>query len=347
MSVEAPLLRVRDLVVEYRQHRSPPVRALDGVSLEVATGETLGLVGESGSGKSTLGRAILGLAPILSGTVELAGRDITHAGTRQRREVSRQLQVVFQDPYSSLNPSRTIGQTLAEPLLVHERLSRAETATRVRQALRRVGLPADTAGRYPSNFSGGQRQRIAIARALILSPTLIICDEPVSSLDLSIQAQVLNLLADLQTELSLSYLFISHDLAVVRHTTKRVVVMYRGRIMEEGPAAIVCSAPAHPYTQALLASVPVPDPELQRAARARRVRVAASSVAFGTDTGGCPFAARCPYAIEQCLGEVPPLDRAPNGNLAACIRLPEVASTSSINSTAVGVGASNGRIPHP
>ena len=327
MNASGPLLEVRDLVVKYKQpgHKSAPLRALGGVSLEINPGETLGLVGESGSGKSTLGRAILGLAPISEGTVAFDGRDITHASQKERRRLSRVLQVVFQDPYSSLNPARTIGQTLAEPLLVHEQLSRSQTAERVGAALRRVGLPADSATRYPSNFSGGQRQRIAIARALIITPRLVICDEPVSALDLSIQAQILNLLEDLQNELSLSYLFISHDMAVVRHATQRVVVLYQGRIMEEGPAHTVCDTPSHPYSQALLASVPVPDPALQRSRQALRVRVARDGVYEGPVLHGCPFAARCPHVIDECHTVTPPLAPAPNGNLVACIRSSEIA----------------------
>jgi peptide/nickel transport system ATP-binding protein len=328
MSVETPLLEVRDLVVEYRQpgHRSAPLRALGGVSLLLMPGETVGLVGESGSGKSTLGRAVLGLVPIARGEIAFDGRDITKSDQRERRRLSRELQVVFQDPYSSLNPARTIGQTLAEPLLVHEKLNRGQTATRVNAALRRVGLPPDTAERYPSNFSGGQRQRIAIARALIVTPRLVICDEPVSALDLSIQAQILNLLDDLQDELSLSYLFISHDMAVVRHVAQRVVVLYRGRVMEEGPAHRVCDTPAHPYSQALLASVPVPDPALQRARREVRQRVTRDVTDADASLTGCPFVARCPHAIERCTEVTPPLVPAPNGNLVACIRADEIGS---------------------
>jgi peptide/nickel transport system ATP-binding protein len=263
-----PLLDVADLRVAYRQGRRPPVQALAGVSLTIAPGETLGLVGESGSGKSTLGNAILGLVSIASGTIAFDGEDITVAGRRRRRELSRHLQVVFQDPYGSLNPSRTIAQTLAEPLLVHQQLSRSETRVRVTEMLERVGLAADTADRYPREFSGGQRQRIAIARSLMLSPRLVICDEPVSALDLSVQAQILNLLADLQRELGVAYLFISHDLAVVRHLSRRIAVIHRGRIVEMGPTADVYEQPRDPYTRALLAAAPVPDPDAQRARRA-------------------------------------------------------------------------------
>jgi ABC-type glutathione transport system ATPase component len=262
------LLTVHDLTVEYRSgRRAKHVRALDSVSLSIGAGETLGLVGESGSGKSTLARAILGLAPVRSGTIEYDGRDITRATRSERRALSADVQVVFQDPYSSLNPARTVRQTLAEPLGVHERLSRREVSERVREMLVRVGLAADAADRYPRHFSGGQRQRIAIARALMLSPRLIVCDEAVSALDLSVQAQILNLLLELQEELSLSYLFISHDLSVVRHLSHRIVVLYLGEVVESGPTNVVCGRPTHPYTRALLASAPVPDPAPQRARR--------------------------------------------------------------------------------
>jgi ABC-type glutathione transport system ATPase component len=268
----ARLLDVRELTVDYRAaRRGKPVRALDSVSLAIGAGETLGLVGESGSGKSTLARAILGLTPVHSGTIEFDGRDITRATRRERQALSADIQVVFQDPYSSLNPARTIRQTLAEPLGVHERLSRPETFERVGAMLGRVGLPADAGDHYPRHFSGGQRQRIAIARALMLSPRLIILDEAVSALDLSVQAQILNLLLELQEELSLSYLFISHDLSVVRHVSHRVAVLYRGQLVESGPTDVVCQRPDHTYTRELLASAPLPDPAAQRARRAERL----------------------------------------------------------------------------
>ncbi|MHA6757631.1 ABC transporter ATP-binding protein [Streptacidiphilus sp. PAMC 29251] len=314
-------LDVHDLTVEFRQgRRNPPLRAVDGVSLEIGAGETLGLVGESGSGKSTLGRAILGLTRATSGSVRFDGGDITHAGLRRRRELSSRMQAVFQDPYSSLNPTRTIGQTLAEPLLVHRRLDRAETGAQVRAMLDRVGMPGDTADRYPSQFSGGQRQRIAIARALMLSPDLVICDEPVSALDLSIQAQVMNLLGDLQRELRLSYLFIAHDLAVVRHLSHRIVVLYRGQVMESGPAAQVYGHPGHPYTEALLAAAPVPDPEHQRVRRTAR----AVTTLAPPNPGGCPFAHRCPHAVDLCRAERPVLGPAAGGATVACHRYAEL-----------------------
>jgi ABC-type oligopeptide transport system ATPase subunit len=268
MSTEAPLLEVSELTVDYRRRGRDTQRALDRVRLTIATGETLALVGESGSGKSTLGNAILGLVPVTSGTLCFAGEDITAADARQRRRLSASLQAVFQDPYGSLNPSRSIGQTLIEPMIAERGLTRAAMAERVRVMLERVGLDADAANRYPADFSGGQRQRIAIARALMRSPRLVVCDEPVSALDLSVQAQVLNLLADLQTEMGLSYLFISHDLGVVRHVAHRVAVLYRGRIVETGPTQQIYESPVDPYTRALLAAVPDPDPRVQRRRRA-------------------------------------------------------------------------------
>src|SRR5579862_5563976 len=229
-----PLLEVRDLSVEFDLgRRRPALRALDDVSLTVAPRETVGVVGESGSGKSTLGRAILGLTQISSGSVFFDGVEITHADHRERQRLSADLQVVFQDPYSSLNPTRTVGQTLAETLRA-QGAGRAEAAARVPEMLSRVGLPADAAGRYPAHFSGGQRQRVAIARALMARPRLVVCDEPVSALDVSVQASVLNLLRELQRDLDLAYLFIAHDLAVVRYLSHRIIVLYRGRIMEQG-----------------------------------------------------------------------------------------------------------------
>jgi ABC-type glutathione transport system ATPase component len=243
------LLSVRDLVVEFAGFR-----AVDGVSLSVRPGETLGLVGESGSGKTTVCRAILGLAPVTEGTISFGGRDITKPTRRERRTLGRDLQIVFQDPYSSLNPARTIGQALAEPLEVHTDLGAAQRRGKAAEMLDRVGLPADAVRRYPAEFSGGQRQRVAIARALMLSPRLVICDEPVSALDLSVQAQILNLLADLQRELSVAYLFVSHDLAVVRYLSTNITVLHRGQVKESGPAGQVYDNPTDPYTKTLLAA---------------------------------------------------------------------------------------------
>jgi ABC-type glutathione transport system ATPase component len=251
----APLLETHDLRVDHHG-RHGRTRAVDGVALRLPPGRTLGLVGESGSGKSTIAAAVLGLVRPTGGRILFRGADITHASPRRRRELSRHLQAVFQDPYGTLNPSRTIGQTLAEPLRIVHRLGRAEAADRVAAALAQVGLPPDAARRYPRDFSGGQRQRIAIARALVPRPELVICDEPTSALDLSVQAQILNLLLDLQRDLGLAYLFISHDIDVVRHMAHDAAVLLQGRVVEQGPVDQVTGSPAHRYTRALLASRP-------------------------------------------------------------------------------------------
>jgi ABC-type glutathione transport system ATPase component len=265
------LLDVSDLEVTYpgKGFRSSAFRALKGVSLDILPGETVGLVGESGSGKTTLGRAVLGLAPVTSGTITFEGQEIAHLKRRQRREISDRIQVVFQDPYSSLNPSLTIEQILTEPLTVGS-VGRKEATARVKDLLDRVGLPSDAAGRLPREFSGGQRQRIAIARALALDPRLIVCDEPVSALDLSTQARVLDLFIEIQEQTGVAYLFISHDLAVVRHISHRVSVMYRGEIVESGSGDQVTARPQHPYTQRLFLAAPVPDPDEQAERRETR-----------------------------------------------------------------------------
>ena len=268
MNPAGAVLAIEHLAVDYGGHRSRGAhRAVNEVSLDVAVGEAVGLMGESGAGKSTIARAVLGLVPVTSGKVFFAGKDITHASHAERKALARDLQAVFQDPSSSLNPARTVGSTLAEPLTAQGIRDRPAVRERVRVMLEKVGLPPEAASRYPAQFSAGQRQRIAIARALMLSPRLVICDEVVSALDLSVQAQVLNLLARMQADTQLSYLFISHDPEVVRHVCDRLVVLYRGRIVESGPVARVMSAPAHPYTAALLAAAPVPNPREQRARR--------------------------------------------------------------------------------
>jgi peptide/nickel transport system ATP-binding protein len=277
------LLNVRDLEVSYpgKGFRAEPFRALKGVSLDIRPGETVGLVGESGSGKTTLGRAVLGLAPVTGGSIEYGGRDISHLNRRQRRELSSEIQVVFQDPYSSLNPALTIEKILAEPLTARG-VAAKEARARVRDLLDRVGLPADAARRLPREFSGGQRQRVAIARALALDPKLIVCDEPVSALDLSTQARVLDLFIEIQERTGVAYLFISHDLAVVRHISHRVAVMYRGELVETGDGDQVTARPEHPYTQRLFLAAPVPDPDAQAERRhARREPAAAQAASEG------------------------------------------------------------------
>ncbi|MCX7520763.1 ABC transporter ATP-binding protein [Microbacterium sp. STN6] len=314
----APALRVRDLVVRYgRGRRAAAEPAVNGVTFDIASGETVGLVGESGSGKTTIGKAILGLQRVTEGSVQYRGRDITHASLGERRDLGGELRAVFQDPYSSFNPRRTIGASLIEPLRLRG-VSRADAVGRARSMLERVGLPADAVDRYPRQFSGGQRQRIAVARALICDPSLVVCDEAVSALDLSTQAQVLNLLADLRDERGLSYLFIAHDIAVVRFLAQRVLVLYRGQVMESGPAAGVTDAPKHPYTQALTAASPVPRPTEQAERRARReVLVVGGASAAAPTSVGCPYAARCPLATELCRTERPAL-RPIDDRLVAC-----------------------------
>ena len=269
-----PLLDVDDLVTDYPLPglRSKPLRVLKGVSLDILPGECVGLVGESGSGKTTLGRAVLGLAPVTEGAVRYNGRDISHLSRKDRRPLSSDIQVVFQDPYTSLNPAMTIEQILIEPLTTRK-VERAEATRKVRELLDQVHLPADAGRRLPREFSGGQRQRIAIARALALDPRLIVCDEPVSALDLSTQARVLTLFKEIQERTGVAYLFISHDLAVVRHLSHRVAVMYRGEIVEWGDGDAITSKPQHPYTQRLFLAAPVPDPVLQEHRRAERRRL--------------------------------------------------------------------------
>jgi peptide/nickel transport system ATP-binding protein len=252
------------------------------------------------------------LTPIAAGSVTWLGEDITAAPVRRRRRLSTELQVIFQDPYSSLNPTRTIGQTLREMLHTSGDMSRAEMDRRVAALLERVGLPADAARRYPSNFSGGQRQRIAIARALVVQPRLVICDEPVTALDLSVQAQVLNLLRELQQTFRLSYLFIAHDLDVVRYMSDRILVFYRGQVVEEGPADDVHGCPIHPYTRALLEAAPVPDPTIKRPPRTRATDRQAVDAVPPPDAG-CPFAPRCPHRTEVCLRERPPVESCRGG----------------------------------
>ena len=266
-AVREPLLRAENVVVEYGSRRKPN-RVLHEVSLEVGAGECVGLVGESGSGKSTLGKAILGLVPVAGGSIAFDGRDITHLKGRERRALASDIQVVFQDPYGSLNPAMTIGDILSEPLLTSG-LTAKDAEVRVREMLDRVRLPATAMERYPSEFSGGQRQRVAIARALVRRPRLIVCDEPVSALDLTTQATILDLFIELQRDTGVSYLFVSHDLGVVRRVCHRVAVMYRGEIVETGEGEQVTRAPQHPYSERLRLASPVADPITQRQRRAQ------------------------------------------------------------------------------
>ena len=320
------LLQVSDVTVQFRQLRRAPVVAVDRVSLDVASKETVALVGESGSGKTTLGRAILGLVRLDAGSIIFRGEEISDASREERRRLSAHLQLVHQDPYGSLNPSRTIAQTLVEPLLVHQSLSAQEQREELVRALDLVGLPASVLSRYPNAFSGGQRQRIAIARALIVRPEIVIADEPVSALDLSTQAQVLNLFANLRETLGVSFLFISHNLAVVDHVADRIVVLYRGRVVESGPAEVVSSVPAHPYTRALLAAVPVPDPRRQAIRRRQRQELTLGTTDTAAPPSGdaCVFASRCPHRRDECLIARPSLELSAAGTLVACVRHREI-----------------------
>ncbi len=317
-----PLLRATDLVKTFVRRsgvlRRPTVRisAVDRASFEVGESETLGVVGESGSGKSTVARLVSRLVDLDAGRVEFAGVDLGTLAGRQLRRARRDLQLVFQDPYSSLDPSASIADILGEPLEAHFTMSRRERRRRAGELLERVGLAPEHLNRRPAQFSGGQRQRIAIARALALGPKLIICDEPVSALDVSIQSQVLNLLKDLQDADGIAYLFIAHDLAVVRHLSHRIAVMYLGQIMETGPAEDVYTAPKHPYTEALLSAIPLPDPPAQRARK--RIVLAGDIPSPANPPGGCRFHTRCPYAMPVCMTQRPaPLPLA-GGGWVAC-----------------------------
>jgi oligopeptide transport system ATP-binding protein len=316
------LLEVRNLVKHFLVSaglRKPTlsVKAVDGVSFSLRRGETLGLVGESGCGKTTTGRCVLLLERPTSGQIVFEGADLTTLPEKKLRAMRRRMQVIFQDPYSSLNPRMTVGQILAEPIKVHGLIAdpKARTA-RVQELLGQVGLLAQHARRYPHQLSGGQRQRVGIARALAMEPTLIICDEPVSALDVSIQAQIVNLLEDLQKRLGLTYLFIAHDLSVVRHISDRVVVMYLGKIVEVADRRSLYEEPLHPYTRALLSAVPIPDPKLE--ARRERTVLRGEVPSALHPPAGCVFHPRCPIAVARCSAEIPPLREIRPGHCAAC-----------------------------
>ena len=310
------------------------VRAVDGVSFSARRGETLGLVGESGCGKSTLGRALNRLEKPTDGTVLFEGKDIAHASGKELLRFRRDIQMIFQDPYSSLNPRMTIGEIVREPLLVHRVGTKAEQVEKVRDLLEIVGLARDTLERYPHEFSGGQRQRVGLARALTLEPKLVIADEPVSALDVSVQSQVLNLMVRLQRERNLTYIFISHDLSVVEYISDAIAIMYLGKIVEVGPVESIFERPAHPYTRALIEAIPVPDPRQRHEA----VPLEGEAPSPVSPPSGCPFHPRCPFAIVECSETIPVLEEVGAGrdagspagedggreHLAACIRKGEI-----------------------
>jgi oligopeptide transport system ATP-binding protein len=321
------VLEIRDVRTHFpvtagflRKRLVGTVKAVDGVTLSVGRGEVLGLVGESGCGKSTLARTIMNLVPATGGTVVLNGRNLSQSNARELRAGRREMQMVFQDPYASLNPRLTVFEALSEPLLVHKVCPASEVPARVSGLMRTVGLAPRFLKKYPHEFSGGQRQRIAIARALALEPRVIIADEPVSALDVSIQAQILNLLSQLCGQMNLSLMFIAHDLSVVRHISDRVAVMYLGRIVELGGAEDVIDRPQHPYTRALVSAIPTPDPDVER--RRQRIVLAGDPPSPLNPPRGCAFHTRCAHVREQCRAAIPPL-AVHAGREVACIRIGE------------------------
>ena len=320
-----PLLNVTDLKVHFPVGKTmfkpgATVKAVDGVSFEVGRGEVLGLVGESGSGKTTLGRAVLRLVEPTDGSVQFDGAEVVGMPASQLKALRSQMQIIFQDPYASLNPRMSVGQIIGEALLLHHIGARGDRADRVGDLLDKVGLPRTAAARFPHEFSGGQRQRIGIARALAVNPQFIVADEPVSALDVSIQAQIINLLQDLRQELGLSILFIGHDLSVIEFLCDRVVVMYLGKIMETATATDLYAAPRHPYTRALLDAAPVPDPR----ARRQRITLKGDLPSPINPPSGCVFRTRCPFAVEACAEIVPPLETVGSRHQVACIRQNEL-----------------------
>ncbi len=321
MTDNQPLLEVSDLTKHFPVRKGVFsrvegfVRAVDGISLQIKPGETLGLVGESGCGKSTAGKTILKLLEPTAGTIRLRGEDITALDQRAMRKHRRDMQIVYQDPYSSLNPRMTAGAIVGEPLEIHNLHEGRDRERRIAELFERVGLPAASMSKHPHEFSGGQRQRIGIARALSLNPSLIVCDEAVSALDVSIQAQVVNLLVDLRQELKLSYLFIAHDLAIVEHISQRIAVMYLGRIVELADTRSLFDQPLHPYTEALLSAVPLPDPDADRSGK---IVLSGDVPSPMNPPAGCHFHTRCPYAMAKCKQEEPQLREHRPGHFASC-----------------------------
>lgn len=326
-TADLPVLKIDGLQVHFPIRRgvllartTGYVKAVDGVSLSISPSETLGLVGESGSGKTTVGRAIIRLVKPTGGTVEFDGRDVSSLGSAGLRQFRRRIGVVFQDPYGSLNPRMTAARIIGEPLVAHGLFQdKAARRKRVIELLEIVGLNASMAGRYPHEFSGGQRQRVGIARAIAADPDLIILDEPVSALDVSIQAQIINLLEELQARLKIAYLFIAHDLSVVRHVSDRVAVMYLGKLMEIADRDVIYEASKHPYTQALLSAVPVPDPDIER--QRTRTVLGGDIPSPSKPPSGCVFRTRCPMADAECASVVPPLREIAPGHQLACIKV--------------------------
>jgi peptide/nickel transport system ATP-binding protein len=320
----AALVRVEDLKVYFPiksgiviERRVGDIRAVDGITFEIKRGETLGLVGESGCGKTTVGRTILRLYPPTEGRILFEGTDIAFLSEKELRGLRRRMQMVFQDPYSSLNPRQNVANIVAEPLKVHGLADGRDIDKQVQHLLDIVGLPKGAGNRYPHEFSGGQRQRIGLARSLALNPDLIVADEPVSALDVSIQAQIINLLEDLQNEFDLTFLFIAHDLAVVRHISDRIAVMYLGKIVEVAPADRLYLAPLHPYTRALLSAVPIPDPAVERSRK--RMLLTGDLPSPAAPPSGCRFHTRCPYRqAQRCDDEVPELRVLDDGHTVAC-----------------------------
>jgi oligopeptide/dipeptide ABC transporter ATP-binding protein len=313
--VNPALVEISDLIKHFPASGKQMVRAVDGVSFTINRGETLGLVGESGCGKTTIGRTILRLIEPTGGRICFDGRNLLELNRTEMRELRRRMQIIFQDPYSSLNPRMRIGDIIGEPLAIHKTGDRRERRDRVAELLTVVGLDPDYAGRYPHEFSGGQRQRIGIARALALNPDFIVADEPVSALDVSVQAQVVNLLQDLQEQLGLTYLFISHGLAVVKHISSRVGVMYLGKLVELAPAENIYAKPVHPYTQALLAAIPVPDPSAKKNDFQRLSGDVPTPI---NPPSGCRFHPRCPHVMERCRFEEPEFTEKSPGHFTAC-----------------------------
>lgn len=326
-----PLLSVRDLKIHFnvpdKNGGTAVLKAVDGLSLDILPGKTVALVGESGCGKSTTGYGILGLEKITGGSVHYNGQDMQSMSSSERQSlIAREMQIVFQDPAAALNPKMTIGESIMEPLRIHK-MPASQRHQRLTELMEMVGLTPAQTDRFPNEISGGQRQRVVIARALALSPKLIVCDEPVSALDVSIRSQILNILMELQEKLGLSYLFISHDLSVVRHIADEITVMYLGRVMERGTTDAIFKNPAHPYTQALLSAIPLPDPKAQRARR--KIRLTGDIPSPLNTPQGCPFVTRCPIALDDCKTVRPELLTLPNGNQAACINLDPVSTLSS------------------